>query len=166
MTSDSPSPVVTAMEAHDAFERSGDGFELTTSELETSVHASTLSAERYAVRVSVAAPSLDASVADQSVGTAVQSSWLETFERRLEDAFHVTRTSDHDPPQVSHEGATVWVELTFETTDPDQGVDDAKALGEFVEGTYLEGLIPGYTYRGPAKQLLERAHQRGSGPAP
>jgi hypothetical protein len=48
------------------------------------------------------------------------------------------------------------VEVEFESTT-DQAVSDAKAVVDFVEATWIQGLIPGYEYDEPAASLLNRA---------
>jgi len=44
-----------------------------------------------------------------------------------------------------------------------RGVDDAGALIDFVEGTYVQGVIPGYEYTAPVSDLLSAARQQGGG---
>ncbi len=56
------------------------------------------------------------------------------------------------------------VAASFESERPDHGAEDAAALVGYVEGTYVEGLIPGYTYREPASGLLETAYERSRAP--
>ena len=40
-----------------------------------------------------------------------------------------------------------------------QGLDVAKTFVEYVEGTYVEGVVPGYDYRPPVSDLLSQAGQ-------
>ena len=149
-----------ALESHAAFERADGAFEVTTTPLEASV-ALREADGAVSFRVGVEAPSLDAVVVDETVAPVVEEGWLEAFERRLEDVGGVTRI-EPEPPTVGlvDGGATVRVSTGFETADVETGVEDAKALVDFVEGTYVEGIIPGYTYREPAQSLLERARGR------
>ncbi len=51
--------------------------------------------------------------------------------------------------------------MSFEDIDERRGVDDAGALINFVEGTYAQGIIPGYEYTEPATRLIENARRTG-----
>jgi len=60
---------------------------------------------------------------------------------------------------VSLAGDDVVVEVTF-----DGGADpaaDAEALVNFLEGTWFQGIVPGYEYREDVQSMRERAHERG-----
>ncbi|MFB6188697.1 MAG: DUF5813 family protein [Halapricum sp.] len=117
-------------------------------------------AHRYVVTVTV--PSLSAAVAG-TVGDAIRSGWLDTFERRLEDAPKATRASiELDAFEVAAEEETVTVTYEFTNGDPRQAADVAKTFVEYVEGTYAEGIVPGYDYEPPVSRLLEQAQSGGS----
>ena len=118
-------------------------------------------------RVVVRTPMLDAVVAGEEVAEVVESGWFETLERRLEDA-HTVAQSDANPPSIEREGSggetesrdeEVVVTVEFESADPEQAVEDALTVAEYVEGTWVQGIIPGYDYREPAASLRERAMQ-------
>ncbi|MDS0473885.1 DUF5813 family protein [Natrinema sp. 1APR25-10V2] len=159
---DLPESVERELESHDAFDRTDDGYELTTTVFETTVAADDAEGKRDGrFRVTVFLPTLDAAVANEVVAPVVEDGWFETLERRLEDTFGVAHTSTHDEPAVERDGDEVRVRLEYTAWDAGEGVADAKALIEFVEGTYAQGLIPGYEYRGPAATLLESAQNRG-----
>jgi hypothetical protein len=159
---DLPAAVERELESHDAFVATDEGYDLTTTVFETTVTATDAEGKRDGeFRVVVDLPSLDAAVADEAVAPVVEDGWLETLERRLEDTFTVAHTSTHDDPVVDREGETVRVTLEYVAWDAAEGVEDAKALVEYVEGTYAQGIIPGYEYRGPAATLLENAQNRG-----
>jgi len=122
-------------------------------------------AVRYELEMSL--PTLDAVVADESVSEVIQAGWFETFERRLEDVDGALRGAAADPQVVLDEATeTVTVIAAFESARPDHGAEDAAALVGFVEGTYMEGVIPGYTYREPVAGMLERARERSGGSPP
>jgi hypothetical protein len=159
---DLPAAVERELESHDAFVATDEGYDLTTTVFETTVTATDAEGKRDGeFRVVVDLPSLDAAVADEAVAPVVEDGWLETLERRLEDTFTVAHTSTHDDPVVDREGETVRVTLEYVAWDAAEGVEDAKALVEYVEGTYAQGIIPGYEYRGPAATLLENAQNHG-----
>ncbi|GAB3020911.1 DUF5813 family protein [Natronobiforma cellulositropha] len=157
-----PDAVERALDAHEAFERVDDGYALSTSVFETTVTATPADEPKDGrVRVSVTLPTLDAAVEGETVAPVVEDGWFETLERRLVDVFTVAKTETYEAPVVERTGRTVTVVLTYDAWDAKTGVADAKALAEFVEGTFAQGIIPGYTYRGPARELLENAQSRG-----
>ncbi|AGB36316.1 DUF5813 family protein [Natronococcus occultus] len=160
--SELPRSVERELEDHDAFAERENGYELTTTVFETTVTATDADGKRDGrFRVVVSLPGLDAAVADETVAPVVEDGWFETLERRLADTFTVAHTSTHEEPTVERDGETVRVTLEYVAWDAGEGVADAKALIEYVEGTYAQGLIPGYEYRGPAATLLENAQGRG-----
>ena len=165
MTDDCPEPVEDALDSHDAFDAADDGYDLTTTVFDTHVTATEADGRRDGeFRVTVFLPTLDAAVADQTVAPVVEDGWLETLERRLEETFTVAHTTTHEPPRVERDGDEVRVVLEYVAWDAHEGVDDAKTLIEYVEGTYAQGIIPGYEYRGEAATLLENAQGRGAEP--
>lgn len=147
-----------AFEAHDDFERAGDGFEATGATFDARV---AVGADGY--RVTVAAPTLDAAVAGESVADVVQEGWLETFSRRVADVDGVTRTDAVEPPVVERDGETVFVDVAVDRGGVEPAMD-ASALVTFVEGTWFEGVIPGYDYREPVASVRKRAQDRAGNP--
>ncbi|SER72048.1 DUF5813 family protein [Natrinema salaciae] len=159
---DLPDAVARELDSHDAFARRDDGYRLTTTVFETTVTADDADGKRDGrFRITVFLPTLDAAVADEVVADVVEEGWFETLERRLRDVFTVARTDTHDDPVVDRDAGEVRVRLEYTAWDAGEGVDDAKALIEFVEGTFAQGIIPGYEYRGEAATLLENAQNRG-----
>lgn len=159
---DLPDPVASELEAHDAFDRTDEGYTLETTVFDTAVTADDAEGRRDGrFRVTIFLPTLDAAVADEVVADVVEDGWFETLERRLQDVFTVAHTSTHDEPVVERDADEVRVRLEYTAWDAGEGVEDAKALIEFVEGTFAQGIIPGYEYRGPAATLLENAQNRG-----
>ncbi len=161
---DLPAPVATAFEAHDAFtQRDERSYALETTVFETDVTANPAEGPRDgAFTVVVTVPTLGA-VTDDHVARVVEDGWFDTLERRLEDTFSVAQTSTHESPVVERdlEAGEVTVTLEYVAWNAREGVDDAKTVIEYVEGTYAQGIIPGYDYRGPAATLLEGALQAG-----
>lgn len=148
-----------ALATHDAFARRDGTFAAATPFDATVGVAAADGAVRYTVRMVV--PTLDAVVVGESVATVVREGWFETLERRLEDVDGALRAAV-DPPSVELDepAGTVTVTAAFESARPDRGAEDAAALVGYVEGTYVEGVIPGYTYREPVSDLLEQAYDR------
>lgn len=161
-----PDPVARELESHDAFESAddpdADSYQLTTTVFDATVTADDAEGNRDGqFTVIVTLPTLDAAVAGETVAPVVEDGWFETLERRLEDVFTVAHTSTHEEPVVECGADEVTVTLEYLAWDAAEGVDDAKALIEFVEGTFAQGIIPGYEYRGAAATLLENAQNRG-----
>lgn len=153
-----------ALATHGGFERRDGAFAATSTPFDAAVElADADGAVRYELEMEL--PTLDAAVAGESVADVVSEGWLETFDRRLEDLDGALRADADEPTVVYDErSGTVSVTASFESTRPDHGAEDAAALVGYVEGTYVEGVIPGYTYREPVAGLLERARETGSQP--
>lgn len=154
---DVPPEIPDAFARHDAFEPTDDDgtYELDSTAFDVTVTATGVESEKAgAFTVHVEVPSLSASVADpDDVAPVVEDGWFETFERRLADAYDVAKTSYGDEPVIDRDPMEIVVSLSFETWSARDGVDDAKALAEYVEGTFVQGLIPGYDYVGAAADL-------------
>ncbi len=156
-----PGPIEDALEAHEAFVQTEDGYALETTVFETAVTAIQAEGPRDGViRVTVRLPTLDAATTDP-VASIVEDDWFQTLERRLADVFSVAHTTRHEEPRLERNGEEVRVSLEYVTWNAGEGVDDAKTLIEYVEGTFAQGLIPGYDYRGEAATLLENAQAAG-----
>lgn len=163
MTEPIPDRAVRAFENHDAFERTNDGFTVTTITFDNAVTAEETDDWALRYRMEVRAPTLSAATSDP-VGPAVEDGWIETFERRLEDAPMATRsTVDLSEYAFDREGDRAVATLAFEFGNADRAPDVVKALVEYVEGTYVEGIVPGYDYDSPVDDLLQGASQSDDG---
>ena len=159
MTDETPVAVREAAADRDAFEETTDGYAVTTTRFDARASAAAGSAEwATAFTVTVTVPTLSAAV-DGEVGEAVERGWLDTLERRLAEADTSTRASVDPDLTVDAGGDTVTVTYEFEFGDATRGLDVAKAFVEYVEGTYVEGVVPGYDYRAPVSDLLSGASQ-------
>jgi hypothetical protein len=152
--------VARAVRDHGSFERDDDGrFEATSTAFEATVTAAESGADvEFAVTVRV--PTLSAVVTGE-VAPVVEEGWLETFELRVADAGGVTRGNHDLDPDVRRDGGTVVVEASFTDVNERRGVDDAAAVVDYVEGTYVQGIIPGYEYGDPVSGLIDRARTGG-----
>jgi hypothetical protein len=160
---DLPESVERAFDYHDAFERDGDAYLVTTTAFEGRVTAVDGPEYFSAYTVTVRVPTLDGATADD-VGDAVQDGWFETLERRLEDAPKATRADvELETFDVEQDGEDVYVTFGFEWGNADKAADIAKTFVEYVEGTYVEGVIPGYEYVSPVADLVDSASQEGGG---
>jgi hypothetical protein len=115
---------------------------------------------RFAITVCV--PALSTVTAGE-MADVVESGWYETFERRVVDVSGVTRGDHEFDPSVDREGEEIVVAFALTEINERRGVDDAGALIDFVEGTYVQGLIPGYEYTEPVARLVSSARQQGDG---
>lgn len=162
MTEDRPAEAERALAAHDAIAEHADEYAVTTTVFESTVSASAGEDDgqtRWTVTVTV--PSLEAATSDH-VGQAVADGWFETFERRLADA-PVAMRADLTLDELDVERRGLEVRVTFQFTWPnaDRALDIAKTLVEYVEGTYVEGIVPGYSYESPVADLISQAETGG-----
>lgn len=167
--SDLPEKARRAFDAHDAFEAGEDGYDLETTAFEGRVTAAETDDWALHYTLTVRVPTLDAAV-EEDVGTNLQEGWFETFELRLEDAPGAVRESvDVETIDVATAGGDAVATFEFTFGNADRAPEVAKAFAEYVEGTYMEGIVPGFTYRPPVADLLSQARQGadgGSGPMP
>ncbi|WP_435069001.1 DUF5813 family protein [Haloplanus sp. C73] len=149
-----------AFRSHDSFERIDDGrFASTTTTFDATVEAEEVEG-RIDYTVQIRVPTLSAAV-DGDVADVVEEGWVETFELRVADADGVVR-GDHDfDPRVEVRDGKVVAEFTFTDINEQRGVDDAAAIVDYVEGTYVQGIIPGYEYVDPVAGLLDQARRAG-----
>jgi hypothetical protein len=167
MSDDVPAAVREAFASHDAFEARDAGFAYGKTPFEATVAVADSGTDALRITVTVRVPTLDAVVTGETVADVVEDGWYETFDRRIEDAFDVTRTEPTTPPSTDRTDDGVVVDLEFETNrGPNalaRAVEDAAALVEYVEGTYVQGVIPGYEYGDPVAGLLDRARGTAEG---
>jgi hypothetical protein len=161
MTDDLPDRAVRSFQRYEAVERDGDWFVVTTTAFDARVTAEPTDEGALRYTVEVRAPTLQAATAD-AVGDSVAAGWFETYDRRLEDAAMAVR---HDVElterRVFEEAGDAVAVFAFEWGDADEAPGIAKALSEYVEGTYVEGIVPGYEYEPPVSELLSAARRSG-----
>lgn len=160
--SDLPGRVRRAFADHSSFEHVDDAtFESTATRFDGSVEASEEDGRiRFAVEVRV--PLLN-SVTEDEVAAVVEDGWFETFELRVADIGGVFRTERDLEPTVRREAETIRVAASFEDINERRGVDDAAAVVDYVEGTFVQGIIPGYEYTEPVSGIIDRAREAAGG---
>ena len=159
---DVPDDVADVFGSRDTFVAGGDGYVVETTSFEGHVTASEREDWATDYEVTVRAPTLQAATAGE-VGDAVRDGWFETFERRLEDAPTATRVVvDLDDYTVERDDEEVVVTYRYSLGGEREAADVAKAFVEYVEGTYVEGIIPGYDYVGVVADLMDSASTGGS----
>lgn len=155
-------PIRRHLETDDAFVRTDDAddYRLTTTAFDATISLASVSTDST-LTVVVRAPMLSAVVEGDAVADVVEQGWFETFERRLEDAAMALEGDFASEPTVSADGDDLVVEGGTSVDAPDRSVADAKAFVEYVEGTYMEGVIPGYDYTDPVASMRDKAHTQG-----
>jgi hypothetical protein len=157
--------IETEFVSRDAFESQAERYQVTTAAFDSSV-AATQDGETIHFTVEVTVPDIQA-VTVEDVGATVATDWFETFERRLADAPKATRaTVELDGFEVTERTDSVEIVYQFSRESPQSGIDIAKTFAEYVEGTYVEGVIPGYEYTGAVAELLGDASQGKEGGTP
>ena len=137
---------------HRRFERVDSDFEPTTTDWDA-----TVAVGDDTVHIEVVVPTLAEATAEP-VADVVEDGWYDTFERRVVDAEGVTLAEDVDVTDVSREDGDITVEISM---SPRTGntADDALALVNFVEGTWFQGVIPGYDYVEKVQEMRQQAAQ-------
>jgi len=156
--SDFPARVRRAFTDHTAFEQADDAtFESTATTFDGVVEATDVDGHiRFDIEVSV--PLLNSATEDE-VAAVVEDGWYETFELRVKDIGGVFRTERDLEPTVRRQSDTILVEASFEDINERRGVDDAAAVIDYVEGTFVQGIIPGYEYTDPVSGIIDRARE-------
>jgi hypothetical protein len=165
-----PERAVRAFEAHEDFERDGEWFEVTTTKFEGRVTAEETDEWALSYTLEVRAPMLS-TAAEEPVGSAVEDGWFDTYELRLEDTTMAVRQDiEFDEQRIFEEAGDAVAVFGFEWGNADHVPDMAKAMTEYVEGTYMEGVVPGYEYGPPVSEMLSKARHAdgdgGHGPMP
>ena len=159
MTDEIPDSARSAFEAHDNIADTEEGYAIETTIFDGFVRASEGPDWKHTYTVTVFVPTLSAATSE-AVGPAVEEGWRDTLERRLEDAPQATRSNvDLHDLAVEDFDDELQITFTFEWGDADRAAAIAKTFVEYVEGTYVEGIVPGYEYESPVADLLSAASQ-------
>ncbi|MEF8779028.1 MAG: DUF5813 family protein [Natronomonas sp.] len=154
-----PDRAVRAFEGHEAFERDGKWFEVTTTKFDGRITVRETEERALSYTLEVRAPMLS-EAAEGTVGPAVEDGWFETYELRLADATMALREDlTLDDQRVVEEAGDAVAIFEFEFENAGRVPKMAKAIAEYVEGTYMEGIVPGYEYGPPVSSLLSKARQ-------
>ena len=149
-------PLVQALHDHPKFEPDETAFTLTSATLQSSV-----TVDDGTLRVRVWIPTLRSVISGEPPSMVVEDAWFDALERRLLNGYDVTRSTAATEAEVKRTDTEVVVTYAIESDTPMTAVDDAKALIEYVVGTYVQGAIPGYDYEAPLGDLLRTAIDRG-----
>jgi len=157
-----PDRALRAFRSHDSLDAPDtDGtVQVTTTPFDATVAASDDDDGHVAFAVTVRVPTLS-TVTEDDVADVVEDGWADTFRRRVENIGAVTAV-DHDlAPQVARDGDELVVTASLSDLDHDRGANDAVAVVDYVEGTYVQGVIPGYDYTAPVTGLIDAARATG-----
>mgnify|MGYP006294282923 CR=1 FL=1 len=81
-----------------------------------------------------------------------------TFERRIEDVSGVVE-APMDEPAVQRDGDVIRIETRIAVGDHAKP-DEILAAANYIEGTWVEGIIPGYDYDDRVQAIRNRARQQ------
>ncbi len=164
-----PERAARAFRHHDAFspEEATDGerFTADSTPFDAVVDATPADDGQIEFTVTVRLPMLD-EVTEDAVAQVVEEGWFETLNRRLQSIGAGVLAADHDISPDARETTfagdrVAEVRASFADIDPRRGVNDAAAVVDFVEGTFVQGVIPGYAYTEPVTEILSAARRAG-----
>lgn len=144
-----------AFARNDDFVETDAGYTVATATLDSTVRL-----DPPTIEVAVHMPTLTAVVTDGPIAEIVHREWAKTLSRRLQDGGDVVAGTVLADPVIEESLEQITVRYRLRTDSPAQAVKDAKALVEFVVGTYVQGAIPGYSYDEPLAGLLANARHR------
>ncbi|MFB6077627.1 MAG: DUF5813 family protein [Halarchaeum sp.] len=149
------SDIADAFDAHGGFEATDAGYAATANDWTATVRL-----DGGEVVVTVRVPTLSAAVrVEEEVADVVEDGWFETFELRVADAPNVTRAEAVAVPTVERADGEVVVTVRLAARGGN-AASDALAVVNYVEGTWFEGIVPGYDYREDVQDLRDRAAGR------
>jgi len=131
-----------------------------TVEVGADVDVTPPSEETVGYRLGVTLPTLGAAVAGEAVSDVLEDGWYDTLYRRLQNVSGVTTTSAVSAPDITREDETVSVAFEWHSS-PVSAPGEALSLLTFVEGTWMQGVVPGYDYTAEVEALRSRARQQG-----
>ncbi|MFB6110085.1 MAG: DUF5813 family protein [Halodesulfurarchaeum sp.] len=134
-------------------ERESGGFDLESTDFESRVRI-----EDGPVLVQEL-PTLDATVVGETVAAVVEEGWEETFRRRARDVDRVLDSPDAEP-EITRDGDTLRVRIEL-PSDQAEAPEAALAAANYVEGTWVEGIVPGYDYDERVRAIRDRARETG-----
>ncbi|MBS3760112.1 DUF5813 family protein [Halodesulfurarchaeum sp.] len=119
-----------------------------------------LTVSKGPVTLALTVPTLDATVENETVAPVVEQGWEETFERRVEDVTNLVSTLTEEP-EVTNVSGSLRVSMSFRR-DSSTLTEEVRNAANYVEGTWVEGIIPGYEYEDQVQAIRERASKTAS----
>lgn len=161
MTTDA---VVRAFGRHESYTEADEEYVVETTAFDSRV-AVAVDANPPVYTLTVRTPTL-ATAVEEEVGPHLLDGWFETLQRRVEDAPSAVRTDIELTSDVQSADGQAIITLQFPFGRPERAPDVVKTMAEYVEGTYVEGVVPGFTYRPPVSGLLASATHGSGGVEP
>jgi len=110
-------------------------------------------------------PTIDTAVVGETVASVVAEGWFETFERRVEDVSTAIKGPVGEPRVESEDGTVhVRIDIEGESIGGSNLAETTRHAANYVEGTWVEGIIPGYDYVSRVQAIRERAMSTGEEP--
>jgi hypothetical protein len=119
-----------------------------------------LTVSKGKVVLTLTVPTLDAAVENETVAPVVEEGWEETFERRLKDVTNLVSTLTEEP-KVTNVKESLRVTMSFQR-ESSTLTESVRNAANYVEGTWIEGIIPGYEYEDRVQAIRERASKTAS----
>lgn len=147
-----------ALSRHDKFRSQNSGYEYTGTAFDV-----TAIVRDGECQVRVVLPELDTVVQNETVPDVVRSGWRDTLDRRLKDGPKAAGLQGDIEYTLEEKDTVVIARYTFTPKSPRVIGEEVSAIATFVEGTYVQGIIPGYEYDEPVTGLIQQAgEQAGS----
>lgn len=115
----------------------------------------TVTVSEGTVRLVQEVPTLDSTVENETVAPVVEAGWEDTFERRVEDVTNLVSALTGEP-EVTKAGGLLRVTMTFEGK-PSALPEAVRNAANYVESTWVEGIIPGFEYNEQVQAIRDRA---------
>ena len=138
----------------------GETARVTTTPFDAAVTVSAGEDGRIRYTTTVTVPPITA-VTVETVAEVVADGWADTFVRRVENVGAITEGGHDLQPTVERDEDGLTARVSFSDLDPNRGANDAVAFADYVEGVYVQGVIPGYEYTEPVTGLIDAARAAG-----
>lgn len=148
-------------DTHDDFEPENDGYRVTSTPFDVEVCFSRMDEQTIRYRCTCTVPSLEAVIENETISPVLLEGWADPMERRLQDVDHATSAIETAAVTCSWDREQFDIEIRFtRPADAPVPTDAIVAIVGYIEGTYLEGVIPGYQYGPPVDAMLASARER------
>ena len=146
---------------HSEFEEGDERYVVQSTPFEITVTFSVETGDSIEYLVEATVPSLDAVIVEESISDSLLEGWAEPFERRLRDVEQAWSSMSDVIVECDWDRDEFIASFRFSrVSDAPAPTDDIVALVGYLEGTYLQGIIPGYEYSEPVSGMLEQARDR------
>lgn len=110
-------------------------------------------------------PTIDTAVIGETVAPVVAEGWFKTFERRVGDVSTAISGPVGEPRVEEGDGTVhVRIEIGGNSHGGSNLAETARHAANYVESTWVEGIIPGYDYESRVQAIRDRAMSTGEEP--